>query len=109
MPGMPVTIGCSVVVSPGLSGPPDTGTITMVPPGGPMANGMPLAMAGSVCTLINSVWGFPYMVPIGPPVPTQVRISGQALVRTTDNIPSGPGIMTIIGPPAAPFITDNTG
>jgi hypothetical protein len=26
-----------------------------------------------------------------------------------DSIPSGPGVMTILGPPAAPFINDGTG
>jgi len=35
-----------------------------------------------------------------------VKISGLALVRLGDLIPSGPGIMTILGPPAAPFVTD---
>ena len=28
------------------------------------------------------------------------------LVRVGDRIPSGPGIMTILGPPAAPFVSD---
>ena len=109
MPGPPVTIGCSVVLSPGLSGPPDTGTITVIPPGGPTANGMPLAMPGSVCIMINSVWGFPYPLPIGPLTPSQTTISSQPLVRVGDSIPSGPGVMTILGPPAAPFINDGTG
>ena len=59
--------------------------------------------------MINSVWGFPYMLPIGPLSLSQARISGQPLVRVGDSIPSGPGVMTILGPPAAPFITDNTG
>jgi hypothetical protein len=35
-----------------------------------------------------------------------VKINGMALVRMGDTIPSGPGIMTILGPPAAPFIND---
>lgn len=109
MPGPPVTIGCSVVVSPGLSGPPDTGTITVIPPGGPTAGGMPLAMPGSVCIMINSVWGFPYPLPIGPLTPSQATINGQPLVRIGDSIPSGPGVMSILGPPAAPFINDGTG
>lgn len=109
MPGPPVTIGCSVVVSPGLSGPPDSGTITLILPGGPTANGMPLAMVGSVCTMINSVWGFPYVLPIGPLSPSQARVNGQPLVRVGDAIPSGPGVLTVLGPPAAPFVTDSTG
>jgi hypothetical protein len=109
MPGPPVTIGCSVVVSPGLSGPPDSGTITVIPPGGPRTGGQPLAMVGSICMMINSVWGFPYALPIGPLSPSQARINGQPLVRVGDAIPSGPGVMTILGPPAAPFVTDSTG
>jgi uncharacterized Zn-binding protein involved in type VI secretion len=109
MPGPPVTIGCSVIISPGLSGPPDSGTITVIPPGGPTANGQPLAMVGSICTMINSVWGFPYVMPIGPLSPSQARINGQPLVRVGDAIPSGPGVMTILGPPAAPFVIDGTG
>jgi hypothetical protein len=109
MPGPPVTIGCAVVVSPGMAGPPDSGTITMIPPGGPTASGMPLAMAGSICTMINSLSGVPYPLPIGPLSPSQVRISGQPLIRVGDAIASGPGILTILGPPGAPFITDNSG
>jgi hypothetical protein len=62
MPGPPVTIGCSVVLSPGLSGPPDSGTITVIPPGGPTTGGQPLAMVGSICMMTNSVWGFPYVI-----------------------------------------------
>jgi hypothetical protein len=109
VPGPPVSIGCSVVLSPGVAGAPDSGTITVIPPGGPTAGGMPLAMAGSICTMINSLSGVPYTLPIGPLAPSQVRINGQPLVRVGDAIPSGPGVMTILGPPAAPFITDATG
>jgi hypothetical protein len=109
MPGPPVTVGCTVMLSPGLSGPPDTGTIIVVPPGGPTAGGQPLALTGSMCLMINSVWGFPYPLPIGPLSQSQVRVSGQPLVRVGDSIPSGPGVLTILGPPAAPYIVDNTG
>lgn len=108
MPGPPVTIGCSVMLSPGAAGPPDSGTITVIPPGGPTAGGMSLAMVGSTCMMINSMSGVPYALPIGPLSPSQVKINGQALVRMGDTIPSGPGILTILGPPAAPFITDST-
>jgi hypothetical protein len=52
--------------------------------------------------MINSVRGFPY--PFGPLASTGV-VGGQALVRVGDNIPSPPGVLTILGPPAAPFIT----
>ena len=109
MPGPSVSIGCAVIVTPGMAGLPDSGTITMIPPGGPTANGMPLAMVGSVCTMVNSWTGVPYPLPIGPLSLSQVTISGQPLVRLGDAIPSGPGVMTIMGPPSAPFITDATG
>jgi hypothetical protein len=33
-------------------------------------------------------------------------VDGQALVRVGDRIPSGPGLLTVLGPPAAPFVTD---
>ena len=108
MPGSPVTIGCSVMVSPGASGPPDTGAILVVLPPAITAGGMPLATSNSICLMINSVWGFPYPLVIGPLASTGVTATGQALVRIGDTIPSPPGILTILGPPAAPFITDNS-
>ena len=109
MPGQPVSIGCSVVVSPGMAGPPDTGTITVIFPGGPLASGQPLARTGDLCLMINSLSGVPYMLPIGSAAMSQVSISGQKLVRMGDQIPSGPGVMSILGPPAAPFANDQTG
>ncbi len=107
MPGPPVTIGCSVLLSPGAAGAPDSGTITIVLPGGPVAGGMPLATLGSICLMINSVTGVPYPLPIGRS-PSLVSSSSQALVRVGDSISSGPGMMTILGPPAAPYVTDST-
>jgi hypothetical protein len=97
-----------VVVSPGLSGPPDTGTITAVFPPLITANGMPLATTGSLCMMVNSVWGFPYPLMIGPVASSGVFVTGRGLVRVGDNIPSPPGILTILGPPAAPFIIDQS-
>jgi hypothetical protein len=108
MPGPPVTIGCSVLVTPGASGPPDNGTILVILPPVVTASGMPLATAGSICLMINSVWGFPYPLVVGPLASTGVNVGGQALVRVGDNIPSPPGILTILGPPAAPFVTDDS-
>jgi hypothetical protein len=67
---------------------------------------MPLAVVGSICQMVNSLSGAPYMLPIGPGGSTSVSLSGQALVRMGDLIPSGPGVMTILGPPAAPYVTD---
>ena len=109
MPGPPVSLGCAVVLTPGVTGVPDSGVITMIPPGGPTASGLPLAMVGSICTMVNSLTGVPYPLPIGPLSPSQARVAGQPLVRLGDAIPSGPGILTVLGPPAAPFITDATG
>jgi len=109
MPGPPVTIGCSVVVAPGMAIAPDTGVITMVLPGGPVAGGMPLATAGAMCTMVHSVTGIPYPLVITPAIPSQVRVNGQPLVRVGDSIPCAPGILTIIGPPAMPTLVDSTG
>jgi len=107
MPGAPVTIGCAVVLSPGAAGAPDSGMITTILQSTVTAGGLPLAVVGSMCQMINSVTGAPYMLPIGNlGGSTAVTISNQALVRVGDQIQSGPGMMTIIGPPAAPFITD---
>ncbi|MBX3670447.1 MAG: hypothetical protein KF778_18760 [Rhodocyclaceae bacterium] len=106
MPGSPVSIGCAVVVSPGASGPPDSGVITTILQAAVTANGMPLATTGSLCQMVNSVSGVPYPLPIGQGGSSAVSISGQALVRVGDQIPSGSGIMSIIGPPAAPFVAD---
>ena len=107
MPGPPVTIGCNVMLSPGAAGPPDTGVIVAITQVIATAGGMPLATGGSICQLVNSVTGVPYPLPIGSAgVSTSVKINGQGLVRVGDKIPSGPGVMTIIGPPAAPYIND---
>jgi hypothetical protein len=108
MPGPPVTIGCTVMVTPGASGPTDTGAILVILPPEITAAGVPLATANSICLMINSVWGFPYPLVIGPLGSIGVEVTGQALVRVGDNIPSPPGILTIMGPPAAPFVTDNS-
>jgi hypothetical protein len=104
---MPVSYGCSVIVTPGASGPPDTGTIVGIFPPFVLANGMPLATSGSLCMMINSVWGFPYPLVIGPVASSGVITSGKPLVRTGDRIPSPPGILLIVGPPAAPTVTDS--
>ena len=66
MPGMPVTMGCAVVLTPGAAGPPDMGTIVAVLPPFITANGLPLATSGSICQMINSLSGIPYPMIIGP-------------------------------------------
>jgi hypothetical protein len=95
-----------VLITPGASGPPDTGTIITVFPPIIMANGMPLATTGALCLMINSVWGFPYPLVIGPVASSGVSVVGRGLVRMGDQIPTPPGILTILGPPAAPFVND---
>ena len=106
MPGPPVTIGATVVVTPGAAGPPDTGVIVTIFPPVITANGLPLATTGSLCQMINSVSGIPYPLVIGPIASSGVTIAGKALVRVGDRIPTPPGILLVLGPPAAPFILD---
>jgi hypothetical protein len=82
------------------------GTILGIFPPVITAGGMPLATSSSLCLMINSVWGFPYPLVIGPLASSGVSVGGRALVRMGDNIPTPPGILTVLGPPAAPFIND---
>jgi hypothetical protein len=56
--------------------------------------------------MVNSVSGAPYPLPIGQGGSSSVTINGSALVRMGDQIPSGPGVLMILGPPAAPYIND---
>ena len=107
MSGPPVTLGCAVVLSPGAAGAPDSGVITTILQSNVTAGGMPLAVVGSICQMVNSVTGAPYPLPIGSVgASTVVAVQQRALVRMGDRIPSGSGVLTIIGPPAAPFVTD---
>ena len=106
MPGPPVSIGAQVMVTPGAAGPPDMGTVTVILPPFITASGMPLATAGSLCLMINSLSGVPYMLPVGPLASTGVTVAGRALVRMGDAIPTPPGILLVLGPPAAPFVFD---
>jgi uncharacterized Zn-binding protein involved in type VI secretion len=107
MPGPPVSVGCAVIVSPGMAGAPDSGVITTVLQATVTANGMPLATSGSICQMVNSLSGAPYPLVIGSAgASTGMTINGLPLVRMGDLIPSGPGVLTILGPPAAPFVTD---
>ena len=107
MPGPPVSIGCAVLLSPGAAGAPDSGVIVAVTQTTATAGGMPLATAGSICQMVNSVSGAPYPLTIGSTgVSTGVTIDGQGLVRSGDQIPSGSGVLLILGPPAAPYISD---
>ena len=106
MPGPPVSIGAAVILTPGATGPPDSGTIVAVFPPLITATGLPLATSGSLCLMINSLTGAPDSVPIGTPASSGVLVSGRTLVRVGDIIPTPPGILTVLGPPAAPFVID---
>lgn len=106
MPGPPVSIGAAVVVTPGAAGPPDSGTIVGIFPPYLTAGGMPLATTGSLCTMVNSLSGVPYPLVIGPLASTGVQVGGRALVRVLDRIPSPPGVLLIVGPPAVTFVND---
>jgi hypothetical protein len=107
MPGSPVSIGCAVLLSPGAAGAPDSGVIVAITQSAASAGGMPLATAGSICQMVNSVSGVPYPLPIpASGVSTGVSVAGQGLVRMGDHIPAGSGVLTILGPPAAPWISD---
>jgi hypothetical protein len=106
MPGSPVSVGATVMVTPGAAGAPDSGTIMVVLPPFIAAGGMPLATSGSICLMVNSVTGVPYPLVIGPLGSSGVRVGGKALVRVGDRIPSPPGVLVILGPPAAPYVTD---
>ena len=109
VPGPPVSVGCAVLLSPGAAGPPDSGVIVAVTQATLTAGGLPLATAGSMCQMVNSLSGVPYPLPIGTAgASTGITVSGQPLVRIGDQIPSGPGVLLIIGPPAAPFVNDSS-
>jgi hypothetical protein len=107
MPGPPVTVGCAVILTPGAAGAPDSGVISAVLGATLSASGTPLATAGALCQMVNSLTGVPYPLPIGSlGASTGVSVDGQPLVRVGDQILSGPGMLMILGPPAAPFVTD---
>jgi hypothetical protein len=106
MPGPPVTIGCNVILTPGAAGPPDLGTILLVLPPWVLAGALPLATTGSMCLMVNSISGVPYPLPIGPAASSGVFVAGRGLVRMGDLIPSPPGVLMILGPPAATFVID---
>jgi len=48
----------------------------------------------------------PYPLVIGPTASTGVTVGGRGLVRIGDRIPSPPGILLVLGPPAAPYVND---
>ena len=84
-PGPAVSIGCAVLLTPGAAGPPDSGFISVITQTTVTANGMPLATVGSMCQMINSVSGVPYVLPIGPGGgSSSFKIDGMALVRVLE-------------------------
>lgn len=109
MPGNPVSIGCVVILSPGMAGPPDTGAIMSIPQVTATISGMPVAVQGSICQMVNSVTGAPYALPIGAPITPGITIDNMPVIRMGDVCPSGPGMMQVVGPPAAPFVMDASG
>jgi hypothetical protein len=103
----PVSLGCAVTLSPGAAGPPDSGVIVSIPQATLTAGGLPLAVSGSLCQMVNSVSGVPYALVIGTlGASTSLTINDQGLVRMGDQIPSGPGVLSILGPAASPAFTD---
>jgi uncharacterized Zn-binding protein involved in type VI secretion len=94
------------MLTPGAAGPPDSGVITQIMQTAVTAGGMPLAVAGSLCQMVNSLTGAPYPVTIGTLASTGVKVNGMALVRMGDQIPTPPGVLAILGPPAAPYVND---
>jgi hypothetical protein len=97
-----------VMLTPGAAGPPDSGVIVQIPQAAVTVGGMPVAVTSSLCQMINSVSGVPYMLPIGPLGSTGMKITGMGVVRMGDQIPTPPGIMAILGPPAGPSPTDSS-
>lgn len=97
------------MLTPGAAGPPDSGVIIAVPQVFATAGGMPLAVEGSICQMVNSVSGVPYPLPIGAPVSPGIRINNMAVIRMGDLCPSGPGVVQVFGPPASPYINDTSG
>ena len=102
MPGQPVTVGCVVTHTTGGA----VGTITQLALPTISANGALLATSGATCDLVTSS-GNPLRVVIGLLASQGVTVGGRALVRVGDQIPSGSGILTIVGPPAAIHVNDN--
>lgn len=109
MPGFPVSIGCAVMVTPGATGAPDSGTIIAVLPPFITANGMPLATAGgAVCLMVNSLTGVPYPLLVGPAgASSGILVGGRPLLRMGDRIPTPPGILMVLGPPATTSFVDS--
>ena len=110
MPGPPVSVGCAVLVTPGMAGAPDSGVITAILQSAVTAGGMPLATAR--LDLPDGQQRHGRAVPARDRQRGRVDRdhdrTGQPLVRIGDQIPSGPGVLTILGPPAAPFVTDGS-
>ncbi len=106
---MPVTIGCSLMLSPGMAGAPDMGVIIAVTQVTAIANGMPLAVQGASCQFVNSMTGVPYVLPIGAPLGPGIKIDHLPVIRMGDFCPTGPGIAQVLGPPAAPYVNDMSG
>jgi len=106
---MPVTVGCALMMTPGAAGPPDSGVIISVLQATATASGQPLAVQGSLCQFVNSITGVPYVVPIGAPLTPGAMVDNMPMIRMGDMCPTPPGIVQVLGPPAAPYVNDNSG
>ena len=107
MIGSPVTIGCAVVLTPGATYLPDSGVITVIPQALASSGGMPLAVSGSICQMVNSLTGIPYPIVIpSSGCSSGIKIMNQYVVRIGDIIRIGSSILQIIGPPIAPYVKD---
>ena len=96
------------MVTPGAAGPPDMGVHR--PDSADVARDRRDAARSERVDVPDGelVVGVPYPLVIGPLASTGIRVNGMALVRLGDMIPSPPGILTVLGPPAAPFFIDSS-
>jgi hypothetical protein len=68
---------------------------------------MPLATGGgTLCLMVNSLSGIPYPMMVGPLGSSGITVAGRPLLRVGDRVPTPPGIMLILGPPATTAFID---
>jgi hypothetical protein len=57
--------------------------------------------------MVNSLTGVPYPLMVGPVgASTGVLVGGRGLLRMGDRVPTPPGVLLVIGPPATTAFTD---
>jgi len=104
--GKPLAVLMTPVIFTPAGAPPDNGFITTITQQVVTVNGMQVATVGSICTMVNSVTGVPYPLPIPPGGSSGVKILGQQVIRMGDVIPAGGGVLTI-GMLPQPILSDN--